>query len=229
MKMENTDTKNEKINQEKILCLNKFASVVSHDLRNPLASLKNIAYYFKTSVKFDSDISNRMLKLLVDEIDRMNGMIVDLLDNMRVKQLVVEIIDPSILINEVIEKEKSENVKFNINLKSIKVNIDTKRFRQVIANIIKNAKEAMPSGGEIFINLFSLNDKAIVEIKDTGVGMDVDTLSKCFDPMFTTKKEKALGMSLTVSKQVIAMSGGTIKVESVQGQGTKFTIELPEA
>ncbi|MCL2484969.1 MAG: ATP-binding protein [Endomicrobia bacterium] len=220
-------TLKEEQNDEKLVVLNKFASIASHDLKNPLASLKNIAYYFKNAVKIDGEIPNKMLKMLSSEVDRMDKMIVELLDSTRVKQLKPVISDLYVLINEAVEKEKSESVNFKLNLTNYKVNVDPEKFKHVICSLIKNSKEAMSSGGDISINMSKDGDYVIIEITDIGKGMDADTLGKCFDPMFSTKTAKALGMSLTVSKQIIDMSGGSIKAESCLGKGAKFTITLP--
>jgi len=217
----------DELNSEKIAVLNKFASVASHDLKNPLSSMKNIAYYFTHSVKIDGEVPNKMLKMLGSEVDRMNSMIVDLLDVTRVKQLNPSVSDLDVLINEAVEKEKTPAFSFELNLEKLRVNVDPERFKQVIKNLIDNAKDAMPDGGNIKVRAFKANKYAITEITDSGKGMDKATLDKCFDPMFTTKTAKALGMSLTVSKQIVTMSGGSIRAESELGSGSKFIIKLP--
>lgn len=220
----------DELNKEKIAVLNKFASVTSHDIKNPLASLKNIAYYFTNSVKIDGEVPNKMLRMLASEVSRMDNMIVDLLDSTRVKQLNPVKARLDIIINEIVESEKTENIIFATDLKSLEANIDKDRFAQVIKSIIKNAKESMVGdNGKVYIKLFDDGTNAIIEISDTGKGMDKDTLEKCFDPMFSTKQARALGMSLTVSKQIINMLDGEIKAESILGSGSVFTIRLPLA
>ena len=219
----------EEVTNEIIKVLNKFASVASHDLKNPLSSIKNIAYYFTNSVKLEGEVPNKMLRMLGSEVDRMNNMIVDLLDSTRVKQLHTENYDLKTLINEVIEKHKSDKYLFEISAENLPIYADPGRIKQVFSSIIQNAKEAMPEGGTITVKAYKSADEARVEISDTGTGMDEDTLSQIFDPMFSTKQAKALGMSLTVSKQIVTMHNGTVKAESVLGRGSKFTVSLPLA
>ena len=219
----------DELNAEKMKNLSKFASVVSHDLKNPLASLKNISYYFANSVKLDGEVPNKMLKMFVSEVDRMNKMIVEFLDLTRVKQLNPVISDLDVLINEIIEKEKGGKINFSLNLANYKANVDPERFKQVISSLIENSKDAMtPEGGTISVNMSEAEGRSVViEITDTGKGMDDETLDKCFDPMFTTKTAKAMGMSLTVSKQIINMSDGSIKAENCPEKGVKVTIIMP--
>ena len=100
-------------------------------------------------------------------------------------------------------------------------------MRQVFSSIIHNAKEAMPKGGTITVKSYKSANEAFIEISDTGVDMDEDVLTHYFDPMFSTKQAKALGMSLTVSKQIVTMHGGVIKAESIKGKGSKFVVNLP--
>lgn len=217
----------EEANKEIIAALNKFASVASHDLKNPLASMKNIAYYFTHSVKIEGEVPNKMLRMLAGEVERMNNMIVELLDSTRVKQLNPVVSSLDILINEAVESGRQENIAFEIDAEHLQSRVDPDRFKQVISGIIKNSKEAMPEGGKIGIKAFRAANNAVIEISDTGRGMDPATLEKVFDPMFSTKQAKALGMSLTVSKQIINMHGGSISAASVPGRGSKFTVTLP--
>ncbi|MCL2143961.1 MAG: HAMP domain-containing histidine kinase [Endomicrobia bacterium] len=227
-KQEGNFSKEEIIN-EKIKILNKFASVASHDLKNPLSSMKNIAYYFSNSVKIEGEVPNKMLKMLSSEVNRMNNMIVELLDSTRVKQLNKGNNDLKALINEVIEKYKEDKYSFDTSIQELYIYADPERIKQVLSSIIQNAKEAMPDGGTMSVKAYKSANEAFVEISDTGIGMDNDTLAQCFDPMFSTKQAKALGMSLTVSKQIVAMHGGAIKAESSSGKGSKFIINLPLA
>ena len=101
---------------------------------------------------------------------------------------------------------------------------------------IHNDKDCYITGEDMWLKFYlfdnnfqasGLSKVGYVEISDTGTGMDADTLAQCFDPMFSTKQARALGMSLTVSKQIVTMHGGAIKAESSLGRGSKFIINLP--
>ena len=85
----------------------------------------------------------------------------------------------------------------------------------------------MADNGVIDINMTISDNKAIVTVKDTGIGMDEQTLENCFDPMFSTKTAKAMGMGLSVALQIVEASEGTINIESKQNEGTSITVTLP--
>ncbi len=222
----------EELSRDKMDVLNKFAAVASHDLKNPLSSMKNIAYYFSNSFKVEGEVPNKMLSMLSSEVERMNNMIVDLLDTTRVKQLSMVKTNLGDFLNKEIETAKTDGIAFEILApQQVDAYVDPQRFSQVISSMLKNAKEAISDqpDGKISVKLSRDRENIIIEISDNGRGMNAETLKKCFDPMFTTKTAKALGMSLAVSKQIILMSDGKISAESKEGNGSKFKITLPAA
>ncbi len=127
-------------------------------------------------------------------------------------------------------------VKFDKRMKDIKiitkyeevpeVLADPNQLSQVFINIILNASDAMPKGGELIIEVKREENFVIGKFTDTGMGISPENLSKIFDPFFTTK-EKGTGLGLAVSYSIIKNLGGDIVVESTVGKGTTFTIKLP--
>src|SRR4029079_1329423 len=104
---------------------------------------------------------------------------------------------------------------------------DPVELREVLVNMVYNACDAMPSGGEVRVSVQETRDRAIVLISDTGTGMTADVRKRLFDPFFTTKGRKGTGMGLAVSFGIIRRHEGSIDVESEQGRGTTFKISLP--
>jgi signal transduction histidine kinase/ActR/RegA family two-component response regulator len=102
-------------------------------------------------------------------------------------------------------------------------------LREVITNLILNALDAMPDGGELRISSADQGDHVEVRITDTGVGMDDTTRAQVFDPFFTTKSEKGNGLGLSVAYGIITRHNGTIEVESEPGAGAAFILKLPVA
>jgi signal transduction histidine kinase len=218
----------EKTNQEIFSAINQFSSFVSHELKNSITVIKNAAYYLENSGENYSKDQKEMLVFLNKEIDKTYLKIVLLLDNTRVKCLDMQVVDVGEFLCKVLGKKKDKKFNFNINVKdNIKVRIDKNRFKEAILIIIDNAKCAMPCGGDISVQVYFLKTEAIIEIEDYGCGMSKETLKKCFNPLFTTKKFR-LGMSLAVAKQIILMLGGKIKATSLINKGSKFVIELPK-
>jgi PAS domain S-box-containing protein len=101
-------------------------------------------------------------------------------------------------------------------------------FREILTNLVLNAIEAMPEGGTIAMSTKPLKDMVVVEVADTGIGMNQDLAAKIFDPFYTTKGIGNSGLGLSVSWSLIARAGGEIQVTSKPGKGSLFTIKLPK-
>jgi signal transduction histidine kinase len=215
------------LNIEKNKVLSKFASVASHDLKNVVGGISNISYYLSKTVKPENETQKKMLDLLAGEVITLNNRITEVLDMTRVKQLKKEPCDLQSVIIKAIEENKIEGITFEPNLISTKVYADSARLKQVFSNIIKNAKDAMNNSGTIIITMKNEEDKTVTTISDCGQGMDSETLENCFDPMFSTKLAKAIGMGLTVALQVTEMHNGTINISSEQNKGTDVKVILP--
>jgi len=108
------------------------------------------------------------------------------------------------------------------------VRIDYDKLGQAISNIIINGIQAMPDGGELFINISSDLDsnKAIIEITDTGVGIPQENIDRLFEPYFTTK-QYGTGLGLAITHKIIESHNGEIAVKSEEGLGATFSISLP--
>jgi len=101
-------------------------------------------------------------------------------------------------------------------------------MRQVILNLFKNAKEAMPRGGTLTVRTEKVDTKVLIRIQDTGTGIPEEIRNKIFEAFFTTKqKVKGVGLGLSVCYGIIKDHGGEIRVDSKEGKGTTFTISLP--
>jgi signal transduction histidine kinase len=107
---------------------------------------------------------------------------------------------------------------------------DASKLQQIFLNLLLNAVDAMPEGGEIQIQLTATKKLAQVRIADTGRGIDPDILARIFDPFFTTKEAgRGHGLGLMVTKNILRDHGGRIEASSHLGRGTEFRIELPLA
>lgn len=221
-----TLTKKE-LNAEKTKVIGRFASVASHDLKNVLGSLLNMSYYFTKVLKVEGEMPNKMLGLLSSEIKRLNNMVTELLDMTRVKQLTKESCDLFDIVTKAIEHSKVDGINFEVNLVHIKIHADILRMTQVFSSIIQNGKDSMQNKGTISVNMAVNENFVDVIIADNGVGMDEETLENCFDPMFTTKITKGVGMGLTVALQIVEMHSGKIRIETEKGKGTAVYVTLP--
>ena len=106
------------------------------------------------------------------------------------------------------------------------VYVDPVHINQVLINLVENAYQAMNEGGKLVINGENKNDQVLITINDNGSGISEDHLTKLFEPLFTTKA-KGIGLGLAISKNLVENNGGTIVVESEEGEGSTFTLFLP--
>lgn len=215
------------LNSEKNKVIAKFASVASHDLKNVVGGLSNISYYLSRTVKPENENQKRMLDLLATEVVNLNKRITEVLDMTRVKQLTKTSCNLQDIILQAVSDVECSGIVFEKKLLPVKVYGDKDRLKQVFSNIIKNAEDALQNSGTIKLETKLENDNISVTICDAGIGMDENTLEQCFDPMFSTKLAKAVGMGLTVALQIIQMHNGTIDICSQQDKGTTVTVQLP--
>ena len=105
--------------------------------------------------------------------------------------------------------------------------VDELKILRVFYNVIKNAAESMPAGGKLTIKTYSLNNKAVISISDTGTGISSEIKDKIFNPLFTYGKNNGTGLGLSIVKKIVEAHKGKIEIESKEGEGTTFYISLP--
>jgi signal transduction histidine kinase len=225
------------IAQEKLAALGQMASVVGHELRNPLAVMNNSIYFLKTKLvallnPADTDQDPKIqkhLNIIESEIAKSNTIIRDVLDFSRQRALKLTPQKVDELVAKAIERiQFPPNVghKQDLQLGGIEVPLDEDEIRQVLVNLMENACQAMTSGGTLNVGTKSHAEEVEITIADTGCGIPQEHLSKIFAPFFTTKS-RGTGLGLAVVKKIIERHQGTIGVESKIGEGTAFRIRLP--
>ena len=214
---------------ERLAAIGELATMVGHDLRNPLASMEYTSYNLRTNYapKLDKD-GLRMLKMLEEDIDRSNKIINDLLDYSANIRLDLEITDIKSILKRTCRSLKvPENIKFlDLTKQEPKIEVDFAKIQRVFINMVKNAIDAMPNGGTLAIKSKETNGSVDVTISDTGTGLSEETIKKLWTPLFTTKA-KGMGFGLAISKRLIEAHGGSVSVKSEFGKGTTFTIIIP--
>lgn len=217
-------------------------AILSHDLRSPLSAIIGTAKYLKENFqKMKPDAVQEMLDLLYksskDELDMLDYLV----EWARIKYA-SDVFSPSKLkltdyINKVFDK-LNETASINtINLhheieEDTSVFADGKMLISIIQNIVANAIKHTEKGGKITVSAKSKDDKIIVRIKDTGVGMSEEIMEKLFTPQMKTlsetrKKNKGAGIGLLLVKGFLEKNGGEIWVESIKGKGSSFYFTLP--
>lgn len=223
----------ELIKKERLAAMGQMASVVSHEIRNPLAVMNNSIYFIKT--KLGTNVEPKIAKhmsIIESEIRQANGIIDEILSFARTRDLKPKITNLNSYIDELLSTYPfPQHIELEKKLYSgqIIVNIDQDEMNQVIRNLIKNAIEVMPERGKIIVRIdITQENMAKIEIEDTGPGIAKDVLEKLFTPFFTTKA-RGTGLGLAVVKKVIERHKGKVEISSVVGKGTCFKLYLPVA
>jgi len=216
------------LRQEQLATVGKAVSGVGHELRNPLASVKSIAFFLKRHLAGADSQTVYFLDLLEKEVESMNKIATDLLDFSRVKKpnkmpvLLEELLDDTL--QSLTISSKVRIIK-TISADVKKINVDPDRIKQVFINLITNSYEAMPNGGEICIKAERQAEMVKITFNDTGCGMNEEVLKRIFDPLFTTKR-KGIGLGMAIVHDIIKQHEGKIEVASIPGKGSTFTIFL---
>jgi signal transduction histidine kinase len=228
------EDKTEEEQTKRLSIIGQVAGMVGHDLRNPLQTIIGEVYLAEKELKElpDSAQKNNLqesIGAVAEQINYMNKVVSDLQafvkpvevhkQTVNLKQLIVGLLG---------QIDIPTNVKTNMQVDdALTADIDTQLLKRVLINLVTNAVQAMPEGGELTIKTQTNNQGQIqLIVEDTGVGIADEIKHKIFTPMFTTKS-KGQGFGLAVCKRVLEAQGGTISFESQVGKGTRFTIELP--
>jgi signal transduction histidine kinase len=223
----------EEVEKEKSMFLEEMATGLAHEIRNPLSSIKGAAQYLKSEAGPTQD--QRLLDVIVEETDRLNGVVSQFLDYARPDSINAELQDVNRIIDKVISLIKTAGKSEDINIERHLdgnlpyAKIDGEQMIQVILNVALNAIESMPEGGTLSFSTGSVDNgggKTIeIVVRDTGCGIEKDDLKNIFKPFFTTKK-RGTGLGLPVCRKIVKKHGGHIDVESVPGQGTAVFIRI---
>ena len=218
---------------ERLAAVGRMAAGVAHEIRNPLSSIKGLALLLKDKFPRQSR-EFETTGLLIQEVERMNRTISELLGFARPASLELQEVDLRVLLKETLQlvsaDTASEHIRTSMHCApDLPVLMaDRDRLRQVIINILLNSVQAMEDGGTLEISARKSHSGSQVELlfRDTGKGIKPEHLAQVFFPYFTTRKE-GTGIGLAITQKIIADHGGTIRVESTPGKGTTVVVELP--
>jgi signal transduction histidine kinase len=224
------DAQEQLIRKEKLAVLGQLAGGVGHELRNPLGAISNAVYFLNMVLEEPDPDVQETLEILQKEVKTSEMIISSLLDFARAKLPTRRKVDVNDVVQEALSRVTvPENVKV-VNQLDGRLPIilaDSDQLGQVFGNIILNAVQAMPDGGQLVMQSEVPSPEWVaVSFTDTGVGIPEENLGKLFEPLFTTKA-KGIGLGMAVTKTLVEGHGGKIEVESEVGVGTTFTVRLP--
>jgi signal transduction histidine kinase len=222
------------LKSERLAAIGKVATMVGHDLRNPLQSIENATYYLNSELPrlaLSAPISQKtieMLQVINDSVNYADRIIRDLQDFSATKKPIFKKTDVNAIVKETLSQvEAPKNVEFITELGNLpEVEVDKDMIKRVFLNLAINGLQAMENGGTLKVSTKKTKGFVEVSFRDTGIGIPKENIKKIFIPFFTTKAQ-GMGMGLAICKKFVDAHGGDIKVESEEGKGSTFTVKLP--
>lgn len=221
---------------------NEFLANISHELRTPLNAI--IGFSEILSAKLYGDLNEKQAEYIGDiyiSAIHLNGMINEILDISKLEAKAMSLHRTDFFVSQVITevvnviKPLSNKKKINVELQMAEdflISADFQKIRQVLFNLLSNAIKFTKEKGEIDIIVKKNKKKFVIEVKDNGLGIAKKDLDKIFEKFMQlenayTKKESSTGLGLTITKELVEMHNGTIKVESELKKGSSFIVEIP--
>ncbi len=223
---------------DRLAAVGQLAAGVAHEVRNPLTAIRSTMQYLSTS--FDDQAKKALVEELIDEVDRIDDTISGLLRLTKVGDLQLAEVDLVDLLRQTIRLVSGQASKQHVRIEdkiqtaSLPSLADAAQLKQVFLNLILNALQAMPDGGEIVVTAKpelaaaagAESPRALIDISDNGSGIAPDKLNSVFDPLFTTKSD-GTGLGLAICHGIIQRHQGEIELTSIDGQGATASIQLP--
>jgi signal transduction histidine kinase len=240
--------KSENKSLEQLEVLSKLTGQLAHEIKNPLSTIKvNLKLISEELSDLNSNdfvsvgqgstgqrLSRALRKISViqKETDRLEQILDSFLRYLDRDELRLASVDVNELISDMIDfytpqaYSSSVTIRQSLYDKPLICRLDADMLKQVILNLFINAQQAMAQGGDLMVRTAQQGKDAVIRISDTGSGIKPEELPHIFDAYYSSR-HRGLGLGLPTAKKIIELHGGTIRVDSVPGKGTSFTIKLP--
>lgn len=223
-----TRLRNQLVVSTRFATLGQVAATIAHELRNPLGAVRNAVYYIRRYLVQDQQELLDFLQIIDIEVTTADRIITDLLEMTRAKEPSVQQLDFSVVAQEIwCQSKQTAAIDFRCRVpqEPFWVMADPTQFRQVLANLMTNAIQAMPNGGVLHMTGEQQQEYVMITVQDTGAGVPAALRERIFEPLFTTKA-KGTGLGLAICRQIIGRHGGTIALHD-SAEGARFVIRLP--
>ncbi len=222
--------------REQLAELGRLAGGLAHEIKNPLSTINvNLKLLSEDLRHHDDELHSRWLRRLMsvqNEADRLRDILADFLRYAGKVELSPAVGDMRKIVEELTDffapQAEAGHVVMRISMpgEPVRCNVDAGLIKQAILNLMINATQAMPEGGELLIRLSAPRGEAIIEVIDTGPGIPPELLPRLFEVYYSTRKGGS-GLGLPTTRRIVREHDGTIHAESEPGKGTRFIITLP--
>jgi signal transduction histidine kinase len=216
---------------DRLASLGRMSAGIAHEVRNPLTGVSLLLDELHDRL-LGKETDQQLIRRALGEIERLESLVNEMLhfSSVPTPKLAYGTIDKVIfdslfLIRKQCQRQKIRLIE-NIEENLPEIMLDSDRLKQVLINLLNNALDAMPDGGELRIEVEKIGEKIAIRVVDNGIGISTDKLPLIFEPFFTSKGQ-GTGLGLAISYNIISDHGGEIEVESKVGEGTTVLILLP--
>jgi signal transduction histidine kinase len=219
------------LHAEKLSAIGELAAYVSHEIRNPLVAIGGLARSLLKD-QVDTPETAETLEIIVSEVSRLEKFLRDTLDFVKPRTTRPVGVDLGVILKETLAPFRNELVRYGIEpeldlgKESVHCFLDPDLLRHAVSNLLKNAIEAMASGGRLYLGIERLSATVAIRVGDTGHGIPHEVQARIFDPFFTTKSD-GTGLGLTLATQNVRSLGGQIEIEKNPAWKTLFKVTLP--
>jgi signal transduction histidine kinase len=215
---------------DRLSALGELSAGLAHEIRNPLGSLEGAVTILRRP-ELPEKTRQEFAEMAGKEVVRLKGLLTNFLEFARPQPPRRTLIEPQLLLQSVsqLAGETAKMARITIRLESTPmaaISVDAEQIKQVLLNLVLNAVQAMPTGGEITLRSHPSKCSVLLEVVDQGVGIPPENLERIFDPFFTTRAG-GTGLGLSIAYQIINRHGGHLSVRNNPRRGVTFTVLLP--
>lgn len=215
---------------DRLSALGELSAGLAHEIRNPLGALEGAVEILRRP-ELSPATRQEFAEMAGKEVVRLKGLLTHFLEFARPEAPQRTLIELPLLLESVrrLTGETARMAGITVSIEALQpaaALVDAERIKQVLLNLVLNAIQAMPSGGEIVLRLLRSEEEVLLEVADQGVGIPEENLERIFDPFFTTRAD-GTGLGLSIAYQIIHRHGGHLSVSNNPGRGATFRVRLP--
>ncbi len=218
---------------EKMAAIGELSTYIAHEIRNPIFAIGGFANALLRNSSINADAREKA-RIIFEESRRLDEILKNILNFARPTEQKMGIFDPGTVARQTIElmtigcRERGINALTDIASNLPKITGNAENLKQCLINLVKNALEAMPDGGDLSLWAYRDDGHVVIMVQDTGVGIPAELHEQVFSPFFSTKHGGA-GLGLAMTRKVVEEMGGKVHLRSVPNQGTSVILRLPAA